>query len=826
MGATVAVHPADPILRAYGLGKLDDVASSSVSRHLERCDSCQRRVAELSSDDFLGRLQNVQLKPDRAKSDWAPSASSSTDGPPGSFVPPPPVDTLPPELVDHPDYEIVRELGRGGMGVVYLAQNNLMGRPEVLKVIGRHLIEPPGVFDRFLREVRSAAKLQHANIVTAYSAMRLGSSVVLTMEYVDGLDLAKIVKTKGPLSIPQACYYIHQVALGLQHAHERGMVHRDIKPANLILARVGKQPIVKVLDFGLAKVTSEGQADTGLTRDGQMLGTPDYIAPEQIRNAQTADIRADIYSLGCTFYHLLTGAPPFRGEHLWDLYQAHFSMDAQPLNLRRPEVPVELAALIAKMMAKEPGRRFQAPHEVAHELKAFFKTAGATRGGLQATLSVTGVTDGVGEVLANPLPPARIRSDAPAASKAMDAEPGAGSVWEGLIDLGEREPLTQAATLTARTMRPTPWASRTMIRALSLCAGAALAITAFYMSLSNNQVKSVDPRPEKRTTAPNTAKSAVVVPHGLASRSTKPGFSSADAVLEKARERFAISSPTANDSDESLPSSVEDIGITGTPALSTTRDAADSSHKPLQKLDLKPGTELKPLVAGELSPIEVLRRFGLIRVGKIYVLEQETEVQRKFNAARPLVDEYSSNIEKRNEIERAAATIHELDRDNVLRDFQISDIDRELRQRPPRPNSDQTAIIDSLTNRRDTLDGERNLAITNSRLLKSQFPNPKQQIRELEVEIDRGRALCRSALDDLDRVIRSTEAKFSDLTKNDEIRTALAKIGSVKLGHIPEYQNMIKWSNYWERFMTLTIEPPSPNANSAAKKKNSVARKR
>ena len=261
------------------------------------------------------------------------------------------------------------------MGVVYLAKNKLMGRLEVLKVVGRHLIERPGVADRFLREIRSAAKLQHANIVTAYSAMRLGESLVLAMEYVEGLDLAKMVKAKGPLPVAHACYFIHQAALGLQHAHERGMVHRDIKPANLILARDGKKAIVKVLDFGLAKVTSEGQADSGLTREGQMLGTPDYIAPEQIRDAQSADIRADIYSLGCTFYYLLTGGPPFRGEHLWDVYQAHFSMDAGPLNLVRPEVPVELAAVVAKMMAKEPGRRFQTPGEVAQALTPFFKPA-------------------------------------------------------------------------------------------------------------------------------------------------------------------------------------------------------------------------------------------------------------------------------------------------------------------------------------------------------------------------------------------------------------------------------------------------------------------
>ncbi len=132
--------------------------------------------------------------------------------------------------------------------------------------------------------------------------------------------------------------------------------------------------VVKVLDFGLAKITSEGAVDDGLTHEGQMLGTPDYIAPEQISNARHADIRADIYSLGCTLYYLLTGKPPFQGDSLYDILQAHHSMDATPLNLVRPEVPVEVAAIVAKMMAKEPGRRFQEPKEVAQSLKPFFRT--------------------------------------------------------------------------------------------------------------------------------------------------------------------------------------------------------------------------------------------------------------------------------------------------------------------------------------------------------------------------------------------------------------------------------------------------------------------
>ena len=441
---TAAVHPSDQTLSAYGLGKLDDASAETVSKHLEDCDSCQRRVAELSSDEFLGRLQNAQVKSDKSAADWPPSGVSSTEGARGPVVPPPPVDTLPPELVDHPDYEIVRELGRGGMGVVYLARNKLMGRLEVLKVVGGQLVERPGVRDRFLREVQSAAKLQHKNIVAAYSAMRLGESIVLAMEYIDGEDLAKMVKSRGPLPVVHACYFIYQAALGLQHAHERGMVHRDIKPANLIFAIEGKKGVVKVLDFGLAKVTSEGQADSGLTREGQMLGTPDYIAPEQIRDAQSADIRADIYSLGCTFYYLLTGGPPFRGDHLWDLYQAHFSMDAGPLNLVRPEVPVELAAVVAKMMAKEPGRRFQTPGEVAQALVPFFKKGSAAVRGANAEFSQAGQPDAkpaTPGAVSVPTRPTTETTPAPF-SEARKPDPSRqGSIPEGLIDLGEREPL-------------------------------------------------------------------------------------------------------------------------------------------------------------------------------------------------------------------------------------------------------------------------------------------------------------------------------------------------------------------------------------------------
>ena len=198
-------------------------------------------------------------------------------------MPSPPLSasTLPPGLAEHSDYQVLRELGRGGMGVVYLAENRMMGRKEVLKVVSSHLLNRKGVLERFLREIRSAAQLHHPNIVTAYSAATGRREHRLLHGVRRGLRPGQAREKSGPLSVAHACNFVYQAALGLQHAHEHGMVHRDIKPSNLMLAREGNKPVIKVLDFGLAKVTSEGAVDGGLTSEGQMLGTPHYVAPEQ-----------------------------------------------------------------------------------------------------------------------------------------------------------------------------------------------------------------------------------------------------------------------------------------------------------------------------------------------------------------------------------------------------------------------------------------------------------------------------------------------------------------------------------------------------------------
>lgn len=366
MNPTPVVHPNEEILVSFGLGKTDEKTTVAIAEHLEQCSVCRSRVADLSSDSFIDRLTAVKISSGSSISENALSTVRSGERGPSSPLP------LPSELANCAQYEAIRELGKGGMGTVYVARNKLLGREEVLKVVNKSLLDRPEAIDRFLREIQSAARLQHPNVVTAYSAMRLGELLVFAMEYVPGQDLAQVARSANrPVPVPNACYYVLQAALGLQHAHEKGMVHRDIKPSNLILSQVGTKPLIKILDFGLAKLNSENKIDTSLTGEGTMLGTPDFMAPEQAMDAAQADIRADIYSLGCTLFFLLTGRPPFAADSLMKLLQHHQSTAAPSVDRLRPDVPDELAAVVARMLAKEPRMRYQTPAEVVKALTPF-----------------------------------------------------------------------------------------------------------------------------------------------------------------------------------------------------------------------------------------------------------------------------------------------------------------------------------------------------------------------------------------------------------------------------------------------------------------------
>ncbi|HEY7427308.1 MAG TPA: bifunctional serine/threonine-protein kinase/ABC transporter substrate-binding protein, partial [Gemmataceae bacterium] len=276
--------------------------------------------------------------------------------------------TLPRPLLNHPRYVVRELLDVGGMGAVYKAEHRLLERMVVLKVIRPDVLSKPEQVQRFLREAKLAASLTHPNIVTVYEAEQTDETYFLVMEYLAGTDLLRLLQKRGPLPVAEACEWVRQAAVGLQYIHERGLVHRDIKPSNLFL--VGEQQ-VKILDLGLAVLRSEEKQGGGLTAQGQILGTLDYMAPEQWEDSRAVDIRADIYGLGCSFYHLLAGKPPFGSEEHPSLMKqmwAHAQAPIPPLRERRPNVPEHLAAVLERMLAKKPADRFGTPAEVAAAL--------------------------------------------------------------------------------------------------------------------------------------------------------------------------------------------------------------------------------------------------------------------------------------------------------------------------------------------------------------------------------------------------------------------------------------------------------------------------
>jgi formylglycine-generating enzyme required for sulfatase activity len=281
-------------------------------------------------------------------------------------------------------YLLLGRLGEGGMGRVYKARQRQLNRVVALKVFRKELLAEldAEAISRFYQEVEAVGRLSHPYVIHAYDAGPVGATHFLAMEYMESIDLGRLVKQNGPLPIAQACDFMRQAALGLQHAYERGLVHRDLKPSNL-LAALPKQGeplppgasrwgLVKVLDLGLARLQlSEGvRSGHGLTLHGDVIGTPDYMAPEQGDDPHQADIRADLYSLGCTLYHLLTGKVPFAGGTFLQKINRHRAAIPVPVEQLRPEVPAPVAMIVRRLMAKRPAERIQTPAEVAAALTA------------------------------------------------------------------------------------------------------------------------------------------------------------------------------------------------------------------------------------------------------------------------------------------------------------------------------------------------------------------------------------------------------------------------------------------------------------------------
>jgi serine/threonine protein kinase len=392
-------HPSAPELAAFALGKLPEAALAVIADHLEKCPACRKTIESVPADSFVAKVRSA--KPDVSSLPARPARADDTVNvpttPAAPLVPP---EELPPDLAHYAKFRFLRELGRGGMGVVYQAEQTVMGRLVAVKVINPSILAHPDALPRFQGEVKAAAKLDHPNIVRAHDAEQVGGMHLLVMEYVEGTSLAELVAKKGSQPIAQACRYICQAALGLHHAFEQGMVHRDIKPQNLMVNVHGQVKILdfglarmrgqmKVLDFDLARMRSEGDQN-GLTQANTFMGTPAYVSPEQATDARRADTRSDIYSLGCTLFFLLTGQPPFQADTSGKLILAHREKEPPALQEVRADVPAELSAVVARMLAKDPARRFQTPIEVAEVLAAFVEP--------RTKRSVVGVSSSAPEV--------------------------------------------------------------------------------------------------------------------------------------------------------------------------------------------------------------------------------------------------------------------------------------------------------------------------------------------------------------------------------------------------------------------------------------------
>lgn len=299
------------------------------------------------------------------------------------------------------DYKLVARLGVGGRGIVYQAEHVTARRPVAIKILARELVDKPEAVQRFRREVQLAAALNHVNIVAAYDAHTLGKLHFLVMEFVPGKDLSCWIEELGKLPAAWACECIRQAALGLQHAHEHGMVHRDIKPGNIMVAgdSVQQPPLAKILDLGFARNTTEAPDGVRITQPGQVFGTPDYMSPEQAQDASIVDIRSDVFSLGCTLFRMLTGKYPFSGDTTMQKLLARVKGNAVKLRVYEPSLPAGLEAVLKKMLARDIEARYQTPLEAAEALEPYCMRAdGAAPAGLDGAAQLPLHTSGPSSV--------------------------------------------------------------------------------------------------------------------------------------------------------------------------------------------------------------------------------------------------------------------------------------------------------------------------------------------------------------------------------------------------------------------------------------------
>lgn len=275
-------------------------------------------------------------------------------------------------------FRIERRIGAGGMGAVYLVRKEGSKQPLALKVLPREKAKNPTLVKRFQAEAQSAAQIRHPNVVEVVDSGEADGYLYIAMEYVDGTDLHDFVRKRGPIPVRRTIEIVKQVASALQHAYEQNIVHRDIKPSNLLLRRDGQ---VKLSDFGLARSVDEA-SESDITRAGTTVGTVDFMSPEQARNSKSADVRSDLYSLGCAWYHMLTGHAPFPDGGLTNKLQAHAIQAPPDPRTENPAVTDGLVAILHRLMAKKPADRYQTPKELLDDLEA----PGLTRQGVERNI--------------------------------------------------------------------------------------------------------------------------------------------------------------------------------------------------------------------------------------------------------------------------------------------------------------------------------------------------------------------------------------------------------------------------------------------------------
>lgn len=367
-------------LRDYALGRMPEDQWQRVAAHLETCVTCEDTISSLdgTADSMLDHLrmppsQSIAGTPEylaamaklqNKSGDVAPTSSRVVDSESHGQI-----DTHSPEVVR--DYKLIAILGAGGMGTVYKAIHTKLDRIVALKLLPNRRIGNADAIVRFEREMKAIGKLDHPAIVRATDAGEDNGQHFLAMEFVDGFDVSELVDRHGPLSIADASEIIRQAAVGLQHVHERQLVHRDIKPSNLMVTEDG---YVKILDLGLALLADQLEGLGELTTVGQMMGTVDYMAPEQCNDSHDVDIRADIYSLGATLFKMLTGAAPYvTSDRRSPLSRIRALATEDPPRLVDclPDADAEFCSIVDRMLSRNPDDRFVTPGDVATALEKF-----------------------------------------------------------------------------------------------------------------------------------------------------------------------------------------------------------------------------------------------------------------------------------------------------------------------------------------------------------------------------------------------------------------------------------------------------------------------